>query len=84
MKYTVVWSDPATDRLADIYNRASDRQAIRAASDQIDLELKRDAQRKGIPVSGNRRILRIPPLAVLFTVDTGDCMVRVVQVARVP
>jgi hypothetical protein len=83
MKYTVVWSDAAIARLADLYNRASDRQAVRTASDQIDLELKYSAHRKGIPVGDAGRVLRIPPLAVRFAVDPGDCMARVFQVARI-
>ncbi len=83
MKYTVTWSDAAIARLADIYNRASDRQAVRAASDQIDVDLKNSADRKGIPLDDSRRVLRIPPLAVMFVVDPGDCMVRVFRVVRI-
>jgi plasmid stabilization system protein ParE len=84
MKYTVVWTDAATNRLADIYIKAADRRAVRAAADQIDVELKKDADRKGHSAAGNRRWLRIPPLLVLFTADPGDCMARVLKVGYYP
>jgi len=84
VKYTVVWLSGAQNVLADIWNRASDRPAVRAAADRIDLELKRDAHRKGSPAGGNRRVLHIPPLAVLFTADPGDCKATVLHVARAP
>jgi hypothetical protein len=32
MKYTVVWLPPALNRLADIWNRAGDRQAVSRAA----------------------------------------------------
>jgi plasmid stabilization system protein ParE len=83
MKYTVVWTDAATNRLADIYTGAADRRAVQAASDQIDLELKADADRQGHALAGNRRWLHIPPLLVVFTADPGDCMARVLKVGYV-
>ncbi|HJT77070.1 MAG TPA: hypothetical protein VJ739_07680 [Gemmataceae bacterium] len=84
MRYTVVWVRSAQDALADLWNRAPDRQAVAAASDRIDAELGIDAHRKGLPVGGGRRSLQVSPLGVLFVVDPGDCMVTVLKVRRVP
>jgi hypothetical protein len=85
MKYTVVWTDAATNRLADLYARnTGDRRAIQAASDQIDLELKTEADRRGHALVGNRRWLHIPPLLVVFIADPGDCMARVLRVGYFP
>ncbi len=45
----------------------------------MDRELRIDADKKGAPF-GPFRILEDDPLSVLYTVDPGDCMVRVIQV----
>ncbi len=84
MTYTVVWLRSAMNALADLWNRAPDRQAVTAAANRIDIELRTDAHFKGWPVRGGRRGLRVPPLAVLFVVDPGDCKVTVLKVRRVP
>jgi hypothetical protein len=81
MKYTVVWDDDAEDRLADIYNRASDKADVTAASNQIDRLLRNDPDRKGRPLNGTR-FLTVPPLTVVFTVSPDDRLVRVQQVHR--
>ena len=82
MIYTVAWTRTAQNTLADIWNRASDRQAVTDAADEIDRELRIDADRKGRPFQGQRRLLHVPPLAVVFVVNPGDCMVTVLQVRR--
>ncbi len=81
MKYTVVWDDDAEDRLADIYNRASDKAAVTAASNTIDRLLKNDPDRKGRPLNGTR-FLTVPPLTVVYTVSPDDRLVRVQSVHR--
>jgi hypothetical protein len=81
MKYTVVWDDDASDRLADIYNRASDKAAVTAASNTIDRLLKNDPDRKGRPLNGTR-FLTVPPLTVVYTVSPDDRLVRVQSVHR--
>ena len=81
MIYTVVWENSAENTLADIWNNAFDRDAVTDASNQIDRELRVDAERKGTDLQ-NRRLFVVPPLAVVFVVDSGDCMVRVLNVRR--
>jgi hypothetical protein len=81
MKYTVVWDDDASDRLADIYNRASDKAAVTAASNTMDRLLGNDPDRKGRPLNGTR-FLTVPPLTVVFTVSPDDRLVVVQQVHR--
>jgi plasmid stabilization system protein ParE len=84
MRWTVVYTRAALNRLTEIWLHAPDRQAVTAAADAIEGELLIDADTKGVPYPGGRRLLRIPPLAVLFRVDPGDCKVTVLQVARIP
>lgn len=81
MKYTVVWLPQALNRLADIWNRASDQQAVADASNWIERALRRDAHRKGL-VHGDQRVYIRQPLAVTFEVSPDDCMVTVVRVER--
>jgi plasmid stabilization system protein ParE len=81
MTYTVAWIPQAQNRLADIWNRAADRQEVADAADRIDRLLRIDAHRIGRPL-GAGRILVAHPLAVSFTVDPGDRAVRILQVHR--
>ena len=81
MRYTVVWIPSAEARLADLWLRAVDRQAVTDSSNRIDCELAENAHTKGV-TWGPFRAYFDDPLAVLFIVDPGDCMVEVVQVRR--
>lgn len=82
MKYTVVWEPSAEQDLATIWMRARDKQAVRAAADQIDTELERDPLQAGESREGNNRIFFFPPLAVSFDVDTARRRVLVLAVWR--
>jgi hypothetical protein len=84
MRFTVTWALRESNRLAQIWMAAPDKPAVRAAADAIDQELLVDAHTKGRPLDDRRRIFLMPPLAVVFTVDLGDCKVRVLRVARLP
>jgi hypothetical protein len=81
MIYTVVWIPPALDMLAYIWTEAADRQEVTDAASRIDKALRIDAHNKGQPLDGER-LYTDDPLAVTFTADAGDCMVRVLQVKR--
>ena len=81
MKYTVVYVKAAENQLARIYMQAHDAAAVVAASNRIDRELATDAHRKGSP-RGSYRSYTDHPLTVLFQVDPGDRMVKVVHVRR--
>ena len=84
MIYTVGWTRPARNALATLWNiNVSDRKAITNAANAIDRELRIDADRRGVPHFGGRRLLHVPPLAVVFRVNPGDCTATVVQVVRI-
>jgi hypothetical protein len=80
--YTVTWVPSARATLATLWIEAADRQAVTDSSDRIDEESKVDAPRKGIPF-GQLRAYYDDPLAVLYEVDPGDCMVRIMAVKLV-
>jgi hypothetical protein len=82
MIFTVGWKQPAQDSLARIWVNAPDRQAVTDAANAIDRELRVDAERKGMPYPGGRRLFRFPPLSVVFEVDPGDCKVTVLREQR--
>ena len=72
MIYTVVWTEDAENELANLWTTATDQGSMSWAADQIDVALRRDGNVKGESRSGNRRILIVPPLAVLFRVSELD------------
>jgi hypothetical protein len=81
MKYTVTWVRAAEHRLAELYNQATDKAAVTAASNAIDRLLANDPERKGRPLNGTR-FLTVPPLTVIFTVNPDDRLVVVRGVYR--
>ena len=81
MRYTVVWVRTAERRLTELYNQAADKQAVTDSANRIDRELSNDPDTKGTPF-GRFFAYTDDPLAVLYEVDPGDRMVRVIQVRR--
>ena len=79
-RYTVVWLRGASAELGEIWLAASDRNAVTAASAEIDRELASDAMTKGKPLSEDLRAYDAPPLRAVFSVSDPD---RKVEVARV-
>jgi hypothetical protein len=64
MKYTVIWRPLAEGKLAELWSAASDREAVGAAADEIDVRLGQAPQTEGESRWGATRILLVPPLAV--------------------
>jgi hypothetical protein len=73
MRFTVVWKPSALDDLASLWT----------AADRIDGELLNDPAAQGESRPGNRRILFVLPLAVVFDVNEPDRVVNVLSVHRV-
>jgi len=82
MRYTVVWTKLALNALARLWTLADDRQAVSNSADRIERLLKTDPERKGKPARLSFSILEDDPLSVLYTVDPGDRMVKVISVRR--
>jgi hypothetical protein len=83
MRYTVVWVPSALNELARIWIGTSDQQAVADAADLIDKVLRTSPERVGVDWGGERYV-EVEPLAVVFTVDPGDCLVRVLEVWLLP
>ncbi len=81
MRYTVVWLPDAETCLTDLYNRAVDKQTFTDAANRIDALLRDDPEKWAKPL-GKFHVLTVEPVSVLFHVDPGDCMVRVISVRR--
>jgi hypothetical protein len=82
-RYTVVWVRRVEDRLIEIWLGAQDRNAITAATHQIDTQLAVDPQSKGGELSEGLRYYQAEPLRVAFTVHVDDRTVEIVSVRRV-
>jgi hypothetical protein len=81
MRYTVVWDGVALAQLANLWMAATDRQAVTDSTDRIDSELAEDAHTKGVPIDPFWAFYD-DPLAVLYEIEPGDCMARILQVRR--
>ena len=80
MKYTVIWRPAAEGRLSDLWTAGPDRQAIAEAANRIDSALKAGPRQQGESRDDKRRVFFVQPLAVLYSIDEGDCMVYVLDV----
>lgn len=76
---TVVWDAPAQDELARIWLNARDRLTVSHAANRIDDLLRNNPERRG-EIFFDDRLLVEPPLAITFSVDLENRLVRVRQV----
>lgn len=79
MRFTVVWSLIALDQLAELWLNAADRNAVTIAQYLTDQFLLIDPDTQGVPFFGDR-LLVVPPLRVLFSINVMDMQVVVEQV----
>lgn len=79
--FRVRWLRRALNDPAAVWTQAdpAKRQAITAASAQIDRRLRRDPRNEGESRPKGRRILFVPPLAVIFRVEADGRTVSVLQ-----
>jgi hypothetical protein len=82
--YTVQWLQTALDELTELWVQAdsSSRQAITAATHQIDRQLTADPSDAGESRADDRRILFESPLAVDFRVLPNAAIVEILHVWR--
>ncbi len=80
MNFTVSWRETALDELADLWNNASDPNAVAAASDLVDEALSRNPLTRGESRTGNDRLMFEGPLSVWFRVDVAARHVLVLSV----
>jgi hypothetical protein len=80
VKYQVDWVPQALQTLAGIWVRATDRNAVTAASHAIDQTLADDADAVGRAVFDTVREYHHPPLGVEFDVIVADAQVWVLTV----
>jgi len=81
--FTLKWHPDATDQLADFWTQAADRQAITSASAQIVCLLERNPLGAGTPVAEGLYRIIVPPLAVYYSVEQAQRLVRVAAVGLV-
>ncbi len=80
--FRVEWLQSALDMLAELWMQAASdqRQALTAASHQIDQRLSRDPHQEGESRSGGRRLTFVAPLAVTFQIEADGRTVTVLRV----
>jgi hypothetical protein len=84
MTYTVIWRRVLLDRLADFYTAADvpDRERMSAGVEALNEKLADDPSDVGESRAGGDRIAFPPLLAVTFTINPADRVVRVTGLAR--
>ncbi len=79
MILTVVWLPESENRLAELWNNATDRQTIADAANWIDEALRSNALKMVTRVD-DLYFLRRDSLLVLCEIDVDDRVVRVIDV----
>ena len=80
MNYAVIWLPLAIDQLAEAWRTSVNRNAVTAASHNIDMALGTDPYGFGESREGNERIGFEPPLNVLYRVVKEDRHVYVISI----
>jgi hypothetical protein len=83
MRYTVIWTPTALNVLAAIWNQAEDRNAVTAASNEMDRVLAAAPREQGESRKGNVRVMFANPLGVEYEVIEDDLKVEVLAVWRI-
>lgn len=76
-RFTVVWHKDAEQQLIEIWLGAENREAVTAATVQIDRELSFAPETKGRILHEQLRALNVPPLRVLFSIQGAEQRVEV-------
>lgn len=80
MNFQVVWDVAAYRRLERIWTDVSDVRPYLNAFDEIEAMLSVDAATRGESRAEGRRILLVPPLGVIFCVQTRLGEVHILEV----
>ncbi len=80
-RFTVVWTQRASDQLAQLWLDSNKRDEVTVAADAIDKQLRDDPDHKGSVASEKVRELFEPPLRVLFSIREPDRIVEVIRIA---
>jgi hypothetical protein len=75
--YTVAYLDGALEKLASIWENATDRSVIAQAADTADNILASSPLRHAVPLSEGLWRLDVDPLRIYFTLQEEDRLVQV-------
>ncbi len=79
MPWIVDWDEAPLDELARLWMQAPDPQAITDAANEVDRQLAITPETKGVEFYGDR-LLVVPPLHVVFQVDSDIRKVKVLHI----
>jgi plasmid stabilization system protein ParE len=84
VSYAVRWSRRALDALAEIWlANPAERAEISRLAASIDRMLRVNPAERGESREGDRRILFMLPLVVIFSVDNENRIVRILRIRHV-
>ncbi len=79
-RFMVGWRGEALQELAEIWLESDDRDAVVAATRDVDAELAQRPLEKSKEISEGLYRIDVLPLRVYFTVSIDDCKVEIVKV----
>lgn len=79
MPWILDWDEVPLNDLATVWMQAPDPQAITDAANEVDRQLVSSPESKGVEFYGDRLIV-VPPLHVVFQVDSGKHRVKVIHI----
>lgn len=80
MRYTLIWKPSALAQLADVWLKASNRQAVNDAVAKIEGYLRRSSTTAGSEHIEGTRLVVLPPLVAGYEIFHDDCRVDIVSV----
>jgi mRNA-degrading endonuclease RelE of RelBE toxin-antitoxin system len=80
MNFAVAWTRTALRQLTDLLIAATDQDAVSDASVEVERRLSADPLGEGEEREGDKRLVFIPPLAVVYAVDDVAGAVHVLSV----
>jgi mRNA-degrading endonuclease RelE of RelBE toxin-antitoxin system len=80
MTWKIIWHTVARRELDDCWATATDPSRVAGASDDLEAALGHDPDRFGESRVGNVRLAFHGPFQVLFSVDHGEAVVKILRV----
>lgn len=80
MKWTVVWLKEAEEKLANAWLNSTEKVAIAEASNRIEGLLRLSPEKCGTKYDQHLRLLICHPLAIIFSIDEPNRIVRILGV----
>lgn len=84
MKFTVAWSEEASNELCELWAVVPDRREMTRVVDALEQQLRHNPESVGESREKGRRVVMQSPIGIIFKVFPEDQLVQVVHVGWFP